>query len=472
MALVSLDQVSVSRAGHAVLREINLSLAAGDRIFLRGENGAGKSSLILLIAGRLHPYNNLGTRSYAWDSSVGMDFRNTRKYIGLVSREEQHRLLAIHGKSSVTEFLLGHLDGQDFIYRDIFPAERNLVDQTLEQFRLGALASRLLRTLSVGEMRLALVARAGMHSRKIYLLDEIFSGLSEQVAQRITDWIRHLPHEAAVIMTGHAEEYLQNLNFTGQYMVEGGSLRFSQVNPLGHGIRKSARKINPQRGDLLIDAENADFYHDFTRIFEKLSFQIRGGDRVLVTGANGSGKTTLLRIMHGDFYPAWQQGRLQFLGRLQHEQKMELWSRVQLVSAAHFSYYPLQMRAIDVLASRYSGSIYEYPEKLPTSADPIIAEFSLGDFLDRSFAKLSEGEKTRILLARAFLLPAPVYLIDEGFMALSANYFARAIGYLNALPGEAVVVIAANERIQELRDILEITPQEWHISAGRLATPP
>jgi ABC-type Mn2+/Zn2+ transport system ATPase subunit len=95
-------------------------------------------------------------------------------------------------------------------------------------------------------------------------------------------------------------------------------------------------------------------------------------------------------------------------------------------------------------------------------------KFDLLHFLPRQFARLSEGEKTRVLLCRAFLAPAPVYLIDEGFMALSGRYFDLVTQYLNALAPEAVVVIAANERISALHARLEFPLRRWHMERGRL----
>jgi hypothetical protein len=73
---------------------------------------------------------------------------------------------------------------------------------------------------------------------------------------------------------------------------------------------------------------------------------------------------------------------------------------------------------------------------------------------------------------RAFLAPAPVYLIDEGFMALSGRYFDLVTQYLNALAPEAVVVIAANERITALQARLEFPLRRWYMERGRLTILP
>lgn len=468
--LVSLQEVSLYRGGKAILENIHLSIAPGDRILIEGENGAGKSSLILLLAGRLHPYNNNGRRTYAWDGSTGEAFREARKYVALVSRDEQNRLQSLHAQSSVEEFLTGHLDGQDFLYRERNPGDQGAVTAAIGRFSLGHLRSRLIKTLSLGEMRLALVARAALHPRKLYLLDEIFSGLSDGVAALVLQWIGGLPADAAVVVTSHDRVRLAQMVFSRHFLVKERRIH-SVSEPDREGGEVAPPAESPRMGHSLIDCKSADFYHDFAPIFRSLTFSLRESDRILLTGPNGSGKTTLLRIMHGDFYPAWQSGVLKFENALAHEQKSTLWAKVQLIAAAHFSYYPAHMTVNDVLASRYSGSIYDYPEVLPAAAASVIEEFAIEEFLERRFAHLSEGEKTRVLLARAFLLAAPVYLIDEGFIALSSRFFAATVNYLNRLPDHAAIVIAANERIQEIQSRLKFRLTRWELDRGNLRLP-
>lgn len=459
-----LKGVTVARAGQPVLSCLDLEIHSGERILLTGENGAGKSSLLLLLAGRLYPYNNEGSRSYEWDQE---NFRTARRHIALVSRDEQLRLKQIHSQSTVMDFLIGHADGQDFLYREELPEDRAHAAQVIAAWRLGALAGRKIKTLSLGEMRLVQIARASMHERRLYLLDEIFSSLSEAASDRVKAWLTTLPESAAIVLTSHAMEIQSWFAANRRLHIEAG--RLIEDRPVKEaaspGLQQAAAV---PRGEQLIDCSRADFFHDFTPVLHAMEFQICASDRILLTGANGSGKTTLLRVLHGDFYPAYGTGPLRFSGALAHEQKSTLWQKVQLAAAAHFDYYPADMTVGDVLASRVSGSIYDYAETLPAAADEGLQAFALAEFLPRLFRNLSEGEKMRVLLARAFMLPAPVYLIDEGFMALSAQLFNRVLELLNGLPAEAVVVIAANERIGELRRGLAFALQHWQMQNGRL----
>lgn len=465
--IVALHRVAVARAGKPVLANLELSIFEGDRLFVAGENGAGKSTLLALLAGRLHPYGSAGSRSYLWEHDKGENFRTSRRHIAFISREEQHRLQHIHAQSTLREFLLGHSDGADFVYREIAEADTQRADALIAAWQVPHLAERKIRTLSLGEMRLALILRAALFERKLYIFDELFSSLSEAVLARVATWISGLPAGAAVVMTSHDAERAAQLLFTRHFVVTQGRLAetapAAAVTLSAPPEASSGGKMGFSSGtaEALIACRQAGFFHDFTCIFRELSFSLHMGDRVLLTGPNGSGKSTLLRIMHGDFYPEYGAGSLEFSGPLAHEMKSQLWQKVQLVAAAHFTYFPAYMSVQDVLVSRYSGSIYDYPETLPGEAFAIVDEFSLRDFLTRPFHTLSEGEKTRVLFARAFLFPAPVCLIDEGFIALSHPHFLSAIAHINALPRGAAVVIAANERVGELMHRLTIRPSRW-----------
>lgn len=397
--------------------------------------------------------------------------RKARRAIAFVGYDEQLRLKALHQKSSVENFLIEHFDGADFLYREPTDYEAQQVAQTLAAWQLTPIAKKKIATLSLGEMRLAMIARAALYERKIYLLDEIFNSLSPDKAALVTAWLNALPQTAAVVITSHDKARMQDVSLNRLWHLEGGrlqqseTLHFSEQKNTRETFRQKSTEAAQPQGQRLIHCAHADFFHDFIQIFHDLSFSVHAGDRILLTGANGSGKTTLLKIMHGDFYPMWEpedsgRGILHFENALEHTVKSALWSKVQFIAATHFDYYPPRMTVRDVIASRYSGSIYDFADTLPPAVEPCLRALAVADFLAQPFKTLSDGEKTRVLFARAFALPAAVYLIDEGFLALSERYFAVAAAYLNGIAPAATVVIAANERLEALRQALQFPLQE------------
>jgi ABC-type molybdenum transport system ATPase subunit/photorepair protein PhrA len=70
--------------------------------------------------------------------------------------------------------------------RRLKAAEANLVDELLEQFELCDLAKRNVQTLSYGQFRRVLIARAVVHRPKVLLLDEPWEGLDEGNLELVT----------------------------------------------------------------------------------------------------------------------------------------------------------------------------------------------------------------------------------------------------------------------------------------------
>ncbi len=479
--LTRVSLVDVWRGLTPVLLDVSFEIRCGDRILLTGENGAGKSTLLNLLARRLHPKDNRGVLEF--DAETSADFRAAHRNIALVSREEGLRLARIHARSTVFDFLCGNLDGQDFVYRDVLPSEIEQIERVIRFWKIDPLRDKPLSRLSFGELRQVFLARSDLHPRKLYLLDEIFSGLSHEACLRVEDWLRSLPETAAVVLVSHDTAHLGALGLNRRLQIEAKRVAERPLGEFGVTIPTAAegtvafatnspplekRVTITKSPEPLVLAKNADFYQDFTLVLRNTTFTLHTGDRILLSGPNGSGKSTLLRVMHGDFRPAFGAGSLDFVGALAHTERNTLWNKVAFVAASQFNYYPESMSVLDVLASRLSGSLYEYPPALPEDAMQKTAAFGLVDFLHRSFAKLSEGEKTRVLFARAFLREAALYLIDEGLMALSERNLELALNYLNALPPEAAVVMAVHERQNILDEKLSFRLTRWNMNAGYL----
>jgi heme exporter protein A len=138
------------------------------------------------------------------------------------------------------------------------------------------------------------------------------------------------------------------------------------------------------------------------RVFEHLSFSLRGGELLALTGRNGSGKTTLLRALaslgHADAGAiVWQGADIAWLGHLDGQ-------KGDLTVAEN----------IDV-AERLRGVV---PDKARIAA--ALTAFDLGALAQRPVRTLSAGQRRRTALARVAASRANTWLLDEPFNALDA----------------------------------------------------
>jgi heme exporter protein A len=148
-----------------ILRRVDLEIAAGEAVALRGGNGAGKTTLLRCLAAITRPTRGevswLGQPAYgdpALRRCVGMVAHESRLYPHLTLREN----LVFAGRM----YGIGH------------PAER--ADQLLTDVGLAEHAQRLPMQVSRGMSQRVAVARALVHEPPILLLDEPFSGLDAE----------------------------------------------------------------------------------------------------------------------------------------------------------------------------------------------------------------------------------------------------------------------------------------------------
>jgi iron complex transport system ATP-binding protein len=175
------------------------------------------------------------------------------------------------------------------------------------------------------------------------------------------------------------------------------------------------------------------------------------GEHWALLGPNGAGKTTALRIASAQMRPS--RGRAFVLGgRLGGVSMPELRRRIGLVEPAlGRRFYPVQT-AREVVASGFAGTILPEEDADFPRADALLDGVGAGALAARPFATCSEGERARILLARALATDAELLILDEPAAGLDLpgrelllRAFDDAVG---ARP--ALTTITATHHLEEL----------------------
>jgi len=210
--LIELKNISLNRGEIAVFRDLNLSLPQKAHSLILGPNGAGKSSLIKLILRDLYP---LARR----DSNISIlgnqnrDVLSLRGQFGVVSDELQHRFegaeTALQVVASGFYSSIGTWQHQRF---DESQLER--VRKLMEQLGVSSLAERSYNSLSTGQQRRLLLARAMVHDPEYLLMDEPTSGLDPEATFRYLDLVRGLMQQGKylVLVTHHIHEIPPEVN--------------------------------------------------------------------------------------------------------------------------------------------------------------------------------------------------------------------------------------------------------------------
>lgn len=189
--MVTLDHVSKRYGSFTAVRDVSLTIQAGEILGLLGPNGSGKTTLIRMLTGYHSP--SQGRLTVAGFDTVQHPME-ARRRIGYVP--ESH---PAYGHMRVREFLRFMAD-----LRGVPPARiRAAVDEVLETLSLADVAAKPIRTLSRGYRQRVAIGQALVHAPEVLVLDEPTNGLDPRQIIETRNLIRSLAGRRTVIMTSH-----------------------------------------------------------------------------------------------------------------------------------------------------------------------------------------------------------------------------------------------------------------------------
>ena len=232
--LVSFHGVCVTYGRTRILENLNWTLNSGENWAIVGPNGAGKTTLLSLIAGdNPQAYSN---RIYLFGKrrGSGESIWEIKQNIGFISSEFQIRY-----RKAITTFevvLSGFFDSVG-LYRHSSPLQQDIARQWMALLGIADQADRRFNTLSYGQQRMALLARAMVKSPPLLILDEPCQGLDrstrrvmltllDYIGRRTTSsliYVSHHQHERPACMT-HLLRFVKNKS--GRYTTVQENLAF------------------------------------------------------------------------------------------------------------------------------------------------------------------------------------------------------------------------------------------------------
>ncbi|MDO4242018.1 MAG: ABC transporter ATP-binding protein [Microbacteriaceae bacterium] len=166
----------------------------------------------------------------------------------------------------------------------------------------------------------------------------------------------------------------------------------------------------------VLDFKDVSFVRGGRKILDGLTWQVDSAERWVVLGPNGAGKSTILKIAGFFEYPT--SGTVEILGnRLGRVDVFEVRSSVGFAASTQERRIPATETVLDCVLTAAHSVTGRWREKYDSlderRAARVLAEWGLSDLADRQFGSLSDGERKRVLIARAVMTDPELLLLDE-----------------------------------------------------------
>ncbi|MCC7463081.1 MAG: ATP-binding cassette domain-containing protein [Gammaproteobacteria bacterium] len=476
---VELAGVGLRLHGHVVLRAIDWRIRAGERWVLMGANGAGKTLLLKLVAGDVWPTPGRGRRVYHRRTERHDEPLGIKEEIAYVGAERQDRYEHYGWNARAAAVVGTGLTRSDLPQGPLSTRQRATVRALLRRLGIETLAGRRFLSLSYGQRRLVLLARALAMRPGLLLLDELLNGLDGGNRERVLRLLRRSARAARpwVLATHRLADIPSVATHLG--LLERGRLRWTgtlaaarrrgllaPASPAAHrAVRPGGRRGAEPAA--LITVRNGWVWLDGRVVLRRLDFVVRRGDCWVVHGPNGSGKSTLLRALYGELGVA-SQGELRRRGILPGVPIAEFQRRVGLVAPELQANHPLYLTALEVVASGPQASIgldASPAAAARRAARAALRRFGCAALAARPLRALSYGQLRRVLFARAWAGRPDILLLDEPYTGLDARTRAALMQAVQrSLAAGATLVLTTHHR----EEWPAAVTHELELDAGRV----
>ena len=206
MQIIDMSDVGVRRGESWLLKDVNWAVDEAERWVVVGPNGAGKTTALTIAATRMFP--TIGTVSILGERMGQVDIADLRPRVGFASISLL-RDIPMHEKAA--DVVMTAAYGVTGRWREAYEAEdRERAHRLLDDWGAASYAERPFASLSEGERKRVLIARALMSDPELLLLDEAGAGLDlagrEELVGMLAEFAQRPQAPGLVLVTHHLEE--------------------------------------------------------------------------------------------------------------------------------------------------------------------------------------------------------------------------------------------------------------------------
>jgi molybdate transport system ATP-binding protein len=269
-------------AGGEILLNVEGSIKKGCLATIYGASGAGKTSILRMMAGLLQPERGeLEVNGQLWlNTSRGINLPPQQRRIGFVFQD-----YALFPNMTVKENLMYALDKKQ---------DKSIVSELIETVELGNLQDRRPDTLSGGQKQRVALARALVRRPEILLLDEPLSALDTSMRYKLQDYILKVHHQfdlTTILVSHDVSEILKMSSHiielgNGHILRQGTPLEIFSSRQFSSQFSLSGEVLRIEREDV-INVVSVLIGNNLLKVVasDEETLGLSVGDRILVASA-------------------------------------------------------------------------------------------------------------------------------------------------------------------------------------------
>ena len=483
--ILEMKNITKEFPGVKALDTVNLKVKRGTIHALVGENGAGKSTLMNVLSG-VYPYG-----SYTGDIVYNGEVCKFSK----ITESESKGIVIIHQELALIPYMtigenmfLGNEQGKSFaIDWDTTYGE---ADKYLKIVGLSESSRTLIKDIGVGKQQMVEIAKALAKNAKLLILDEPTSSLNETDSKALLDLLLQFKREGMTcIIISHKLNEVSYVADDITVIRDGRSIE--TISNANHDIDEDriirgmvGREIEdrfPKRpgvqiGEVMLEVKDWNAYHPIYRekkVVDNVSFNVRKGEVVGISGLMGAGRTELAMSLFGRSYGSAISGKLILQGK-------EVTLKNEKEAIKHGLAYVTEDRKGNGLiltnpirvnttlanlagvsergvldADKEYAVAEEYRRKLRTKCTGV----------EQNVGNLSGGNQQKVLLAKWMFTDPDVLILDEPTRGIDVGAKYEIYCIINDLvaAGKSVIMISS-----EMPELLGMSDRIYVMNEGRI----
>lgn len=476
--ILELRDVTKAYSGIVALKKADLKLRRGAVNVLVGENGAGKSTMMRIIAGVERP-----TLGEIWMDGQRIQLASpadaVRHGIGIVFQE-----LNLFGNLTVAENIFATRELTRGLFGIDHKAQVTKASEFLDRLEAGIAADTLVEDLPIGQQQLVEIARAVSLDTRILILDEPTSALSAAEVDVLFRVIAELKAQGvAIVYISHRLEELMRIGdyitvlkdgqITGNAMVKDVDTAWIVRSMIGSDAKDFAKDVSHTLGDEVIRLEDISLARASGGLaVDHVSISVRKGEILGIYGLMGAGRSELFECIIGRH--SHSQGRIYIdgkellardpTGRIAHGialipedrqreglvQCLSIAENLSLASLGQFVRYGFHIdRALE--SEAIANAIRSLSIKARNPAFEVTS--------------MSGGNQQKVVIGKALMTGPKVLLMDEPSRGIDVGAKADVFRTMRKLAGEGLAILFSTS---DLDEVMALSDRIAVMSSGRL----